>query len=156
MNHFRKFLAMALAALMLIGATVSVSAKKFDDVANDNIYAEQIDLLSEIGVIVGTSANEFSPNEPVTREQMALLLYRMMIGNDNAGSINTSPFNDLYDPTYHGAISWASANRLHYWYRRNHLQSERRNPFPGWHHDAGPSARPRDRKDEPGLPLDLH
>lgn len=110
MNHFRKFLAMALAALMLIGATVSVSAKKFDDVANDNIYAEQIDLLSEIGVIVGTSANEFSPNEPVTREQMALLLYRMMIGNDNAGSINTSPFNDLYDPTYHGAISWASAN----------------------------------------------
>lgn len=52
MNHFRKFLAMALAALMLIGATVSVSAKKFDDVANDNIYAEQIDLLSEIGVIV--------------------------------------------------------------------------------------------------------
>lgn len=110
MNHFRKFLALALAALMLIGATVSVSAKKFDDVANDNVYAEQIDLLSEIGVIVGTSANEFSPNESVTREQMALLLYRMMIGDDNAGSINTSPFNDLYDPTYHGAISWASAN----------------------------------------------
>ncbi len=110
MNNFRKFLALMLAALMIVGATVSVSAKRFDDVANDNAYAEQIDLLSEIGVIHGTSVNEFSPNEEVTREQMALLLYRMMIGDNNAGNINTSPFTDLYDPTYHGAISWAAAN----------------------------------------------
>ncbi len=110
MNHFKRFLAVALAALMLIGATVSVSAKKFDDVANDSDFAEQIDLLSEIGVILGTSQTEFSPNQSVTREQMALLLYRMMLGDDNAGNINTSPFTDLYDPTYHGAISWAAAN----------------------------------------------
>ncbi|MBQ8397284.1 MAG: S-layer homology domain-containing protein [Clostridia bacterium] len=110
MNHFKKFLALALSALMLIGATVSVSAKRFDDVANDNAFAEQIDLLSEIGVILGTTQNEFSPNASVTREQMALLLYRMMLGDDNAGNINTSPFTDLYDPTYHGAISWAAAN----------------------------------------------
>ena len=110
MNHFKRFLAAALAALMMIGATVSVSAKKFDDVANDNTFAEQIDLLSEIGVIHGTSQTEFSPNQSVTREQMALLLYRMMLGDNNAGNINTSSFTDLYDPTYHGAISWAAAN----------------------------------------------
>ncbi|MBQ2767118.1 MAG: S-layer homology domain-containing protein [Clostridia bacterium] len=110
MNHFRKFLALALAALMVIGATVSVGAKRFDDVANDNQYAEQIDLLSEIGIILGTSENEFSPDVNVSREQMALLLYRMMLGDNNAGNINTSPFTDLYDPTYHGAISWAAAN----------------------------------------------
>lgn len=110
MNHFKKILALALSALMLFGATVSVSAKRFDDVANDNAFAEQIDLLSEIGVILGTSQNEFSPNASVTREQMALLLYRMMLGDDNAGNVNTSPFTDLYDPTYHGAISWAAAN----------------------------------------------
>ncbi|MBR6708494.1 MAG: S-layer homology domain-containing protein, partial [Clostridia bacterium] len=110
MNQFRKFLALGLSVLMIFGATVSVSAKRFDDVANDNSFAEQIDLLSEIGIIVGTSENEFSPDIKVTREQMALLLYRMMIGDDNAGTVNSSPFVDLYDPTYHGAISWAAAN----------------------------------------------
>ena len=110
MNHLRRFLALGLSVLMLLSAAVTVSAKRFDDVANDSAYAEQIDLLSEIGVILGTTENHFSPNASVTREQMALLLYRMMLGNDNAGNVNTSPFTDLYDPTYHGAISWAAAN----------------------------------------------
>lgn len=110
MNHFKKFLAMALSVMMIFGATVSLSAKRFDDVANDSTFAEQIDLLSEIGIIVGTSENEFSPDIKVTREQMALLLYRMMLGDDNAGTVNSSPFVDLYDPTYYGAISWAAAN----------------------------------------------
>ncbi len=110
MNHFRKVLALTLSLLMVLGTTVSIGAKKFDDVANDNQYAEQIDLLSEIGIILGTSENEFSPDKNITREQMALLLYRMMLGDNNAGNVNTSPFTDLYDPTYHGAISWAAAN----------------------------------------------
>ena len=40
MNHFRKVLALALSLLMVLGTTVSIGAKKFDDVANDSQYAE--------------------------------------------------------------------------------------------------------------------
>ena len=113
MLKLRKPLAVLLAILMVsalaLSSVITSSAKDFSDVAPDNAYAAQIDMLSDIGVIVGTTDTEFSPNEKVTREQMALLLYRLMTGKDNAGRVNTSPFLDLYEPTYNGAISWAYA-----------------------------------------------
>lgn len=113
MLKLKKSLSVLLAVLMVsalsLTAVITPNAKDFSDVAPDNAYAEQIDMLSDIGVIVGTSDTEFSPNEKVTREQMALLLYRLMTGKDNSGRVNTSPFRDLYEPVYNGAISWAYA-----------------------------------------------
>ncbi len=111
MKNFKKILSLALAALMIMSTfAVSTSAKNFTDVPSDYKYAEQINIISDIGVTVGTSATEYSPETPVARDQMALLLYRLMVGNDNAGKVNTTPFTDLRDPTYNGAISWAYAN----------------------------------------------
>ena len=103
------FLAILMVSALSLTAVITPAAKDFSDVAPDNAYAEQIDMLSDIGVIVGTTDTEFSPNEKVTREQMALLLYRLMTGKDNSGRVNTSPFRDLYEPVYNGAISWAHA-----------------------------------------------
>ena len=111
MKNFKKILSLALAALMIMSSfAVSTSAKNFTDVPSDYKYAEQINIISDIGVTVGTSETEYSPDTPVSRDQMALLLYRLMVGNDNAGKVNTTPFTDLRDPTYNGAISWAYAN----------------------------------------------
>ena len=111
MANFKKFMSGTLAALILVGMLAGgVSAKEFDDVGSDNRYTEQIGILSDIGIIKGTSDSEFSPDELVTREQMALLLFRLMIANDNAGPVNSTAFTDLYDDTYSGAISWANAS----------------------------------------------
>ena len=114
MLKLKKTLAVFLAVLMVsagaLSAVIIPSAKDFSDVAPDNAFAAQIDMLSDIGVIKGTNDTEFSPTENVTREQMALLLYRLMTGKDNSGRVNTSPFVDLYEPAYNGAISWAYAN----------------------------------------------
>lgn len=99
-------------SIMMLGsaALLPISAKTFSDVTPSHEYRDQIDLLSDIGVIHGTSENEFSPDLPVSREQMALLLYRfMMAGRNNAGTVNGTAFRDLYDPTYSGAITWANA-----------------------------------------------
>lgn len=96
--------------LIALALMTGASAKSYDDVASTDRYAEQIEILSDIGVIMGTSENEFSPEEKVTREQMALLLFRLMIGKDTAGTLNTTAFTDLYDHTYSGAISWANAS----------------------------------------------
>ena len=113
MLKLKKTLSMLMAVIMIcagaFSAVITTGAKEFSDVAPDNAFEAQIDMLSDIGVIVGTTDTEFSPNENVTREQMALLLYRLMTGKDNSGRVNTSPFRDLYDPTYNGAISWAYA-----------------------------------------------
>lgn len=111
MGSLKKIISGSLAALMIAGVmSTGISAKSFSDVKDSDDYADEIGILSDIGVIVGTSENEFSPDEKVTREQMALLLFRLMVAKSNAGSLNTSPFTDLYDETYHGAISWANAS----------------------------------------------
>ncbi len=111
MKNLKRFLSGFLAAVTLSTALVTgISAKSYGDVAPTDRYAEQIEILSDIGVVVGTSESEFSPNAKVTREQMALLLFRLMIGKDTAGTLNTTAFTDLYDPTYSGAISWANAS----------------------------------------------
>ena len=111
MKNFKKILSATLAVLMIMSAFVfSTSAKNFEDVPSDHKFAEQIGIIADIGVTVGTSDTEYSPEVKVTREQMALLLYRLMVGNENSGKVNTTPFTDLTDPTYFGAISWAYAN----------------------------------------------
>ena len=106
----RRFLSAALAALMLAGSAVTAGAKTYDDVRDDSRGAAEISMLSDIGVIKGTSEDEFSPDEQVSREQMASLLFRLMLGRDDAGRENTTRFEDLYEPYYNGAISWAAAS----------------------------------------------
>ena len=110
-GFFKRFISGSLATLMIVAAMMTgAQAKVFDDVNTDEHFAEQIEILTDIGIIKGTGETEFSPDDPVSREQMALFLFRLMIGNDNAGGINTTPFTDLYDDTYSGAISWANAS----------------------------------------------
>ncbi len=105
----KKLISMALAGLMVAGMGTAVAAKRYDDVNDDHDHRTQIDILSDIGVIVGTTDKEFEPDTDVTREQMAMLLFRLMLGRSNAGTTNSTAFNDLYDDTYNGAISWANA-----------------------------------------------
>ena len=109
-GSFKRILSAVLASLIVCAAIPAVAARSFNDVTAENAAKDEIDILSDIGVIVGTSENEFSPEQNVTREQMALFLFRLMLNKQSGGRVNTSPFKDLYDDTYHGAISWANAS----------------------------------------------
>ena len=106
----KQFLSAALAALMIAGSAVGAGARAYEDVKEDNKASTAISMLSDIGVIKGTSETEFTPDENVSREQMAALLFRLMLGRDDAGRENTTRFTDLYEPYYNGAISWANAS----------------------------------------------
>ncbi len=110
MNNSKKLFASILAALILASTGTMAWAKNYDDVKDDHPVRSEISILSDIGVIKGTEENIFSPDEDVTREQMATLLFRLMLGRDDAGRVNTSKFTDLYEPYYNGAISWANAS----------------------------------------------
>lgn len=109
MNLVRKLMSASVAAAIVAGSGTITFAKNYDDVASDHKAKTEISILSDIGVIKGTAEGEFSPNELVTREQMASLLFRLMLGRDDAGRVNTTDFTDLYEPYYNGAISWANA-----------------------------------------------
>lgn len=110
MKSMQKLLCSSLAAMMIAGSGTMVMAKDFSDVDNNSFGATEIDILSDIGVIKGTNDKEFSPESLVTREQMAALLFRLMLNKDNAGRENTTKFKDLYEPYYNGVISWANAS----------------------------------------------
>ena len=115
MRNFKRFLTLALAVMMVVSMfAINTSAAAFTDVDEDNEYlAKAVGLLNHIGVIQGTSETTFSPDAPVTREQMAAFLYRIMNkGKLGANGTNQSPFTDLADPVFYTSVSWASQKGL--------------------------------------------
>ena len=111
-NNFKKILASTLAAALVAGGSSLTFARQYADVQKESKGETEISILSDLGIILGTGENEFSPDKKVTREQMAMLLFRLMLGRDDAGQINSTAFTDLYEPHYNGAISWANAAGL--------------------------------------------
>ena len=54
----------------------SASFNKFGDVNADEWYGAAVAWASENGIVNGVSENEFAPNDNLTREQMAAIIYR--------------------------------------------------------------------------------
>lgn len=52
------------------------SASRFADVPEDAYYAPYVAWAAETGVVSGTSATTFSPDNSITREDMAVMLYQ--------------------------------------------------------------------------------
>lgn len=52
------------------------SASRFEDVPGDAYYAPYVAWAAETGVVKGTSDTTFSPEEAITREDMAVMLYQ--------------------------------------------------------------------------------
>ena len=48
---------------------------RFTDVASDTYYAASIEWASQNGIVNGIGDRTFAPNQPITREQMAVMMY---------------------------------------------------------------------------------
>lgn len=113
MRKSTRILTIGLAIAMLfamLAFSVSAAETKFTDVsAKDETLTKAVALLEGIGVTKGTSDTTFGTNEPVTRQQMAAFIYRLINrGKSLEGGENTTPFEDLYDDTFYGMVSWAN------------------------------------------------
>ena len=51
----------------------------FDDVAADQWFAEEVTWASQNKIVYGTSPTEFSPNEPISRQDLATILHRYAV-----------------------------------------------------------------------------
>lgn len=71
---------------------------KFGDVKRDTYYAYPIGWAEANGIVEGTSDTTFSPNEPVTRQDMACMLYRYM----KSQNISLSIYMKENDSNYSG------------------------------------------------------
>lgn len=89
----------------------------FGDVAQDAWYAEAVAWAKTNGIVSGVSATQFAPNQNVTREQMAAILYRYAqykgreTGNADA---NLAAFADANTVSSYAvpAMNWAVKNGL--------------------------------------------
>lgn len=65
-------------AAMLFGLTAQSENSQFADVTADDWYAPYVIAATEAGIVNGTSETTFSPNDNITREQIAAIIGRQM------------------------------------------------------------------------------
>ena len=103
----RAMLAMVLYRLEDATATGN---SNFPDVSDDAWYAEAVAWASETGIVNGTGKG-FEPNAPVTREQIATMLYRYanVIGLDTGtrGELSSFPDGGETSDWAQDAMAWA-------------------------------------------------
>lgn len=63
----------------------------FNDISADNWFFDAVSWATENNIVNGTGNGEFLPNENITREQMALIIYRFV----KMQGINTDEFSNL-------------------------------------------------------------
>ncbi|MCI5500143.1 MAG: S-layer homology domain-containing protein [Clostridiales bacterium] len=84
----------------------------FTDVDADQWYAKAVAWAAANGVVNGTSPTTFNPNDPITREQMAAILYRYASfkGYDVAQKADLAGFTDAAQISAYAkdAMSWAN------------------------------------------------
>ena len=109
-----------LAAILwrLEGSPAPVSAVRFGDTAGGAWYTEAVRWAADSGVVKGYDNGRFGPNDAVTREQMAAILYRyaqykgydVSIGEDT----NILSFNDALTVSGYSipAMQWACGSGL--------------------------------------------
>lgn len=97
----------------LEGSPVAEAANPFVDVAEDSYYVDAIAWAAENGIVSGYDANHFGPDDAITREQMASILYRFATykGMDTTAAADLSGFSDV-DKVSEWAkdtLAWANA-----------------------------------------------
>ena len=109
--------AMLVTVLHRLDGTPDVSAATaFADVPVDSWYTEAVAWARSIGVVEGYSETTFGPNDSITREQMATILYRYARykGYDVSKRADLSAYADAASVSSWAleAMSWANATGL--------------------------------------------
>ncbi len=99
----RRTVSLLLVLVMCLSETVL--AASFPDVNSNADYAEAVDYMSEIGIMVGNEQGNFNPVKTVTRAEMATVICRLM-GEDEGSPTEQALFPDV--PVGHWANSYVS------------------------------------------------
>lgn len=95
----------------MAGTPVAAGTDSFSDTVRGSWYSEAVRWASQQGLIGGYGNGRFGPNDSVTREQMAAILWRYA-GNPAAGSAPGYEDNAEIASYAKEAVAWASANNI--------------------------------------------
>lgn len=102
----------AVLAVLLFTGSAFAAENPFQDVSEADWFYEPVLYVYENGLFSGTSNEQFSPSESMTRAMLVTVLYRQ---TQKLGIGTTSPeskFSDLTKDWYRSAINWAAANGI--------------------------------------------
>jgi len=86
-------------------------AAKFADVSADKYYAKAVAWASANGIVNGVTESEFAPDNNITREQMAAILYRYAKNENTADEITYTDKTVISDYAL-DAVAWAKATGI--------------------------------------------
>lgn len=109
MNGIRKKLCLFFALVLSLNLFLSASAKYFNDIPVSHWAFDEINVVSDNGIMNGTSPNYFSPDDNVDKGMLMYILYTI------AGRPETTYtyIPDVSSTQYYAlAVSWALNNRI--------------------------------------------
>lgn len=74
-KRLRMLVALATVAAMML-SLAGIASAQFDDVDKDASYADDVELLYDLGITTGISETEFGPDQALTRQQFAVFVIR--------------------------------------------------------------------------------
>ena len=97
----------------IAGEPETSAAIPFADVADGQWYTKAIVWAAENGIVKGVNETTFAPNDPITREQIAVILYRYA-HEENTEDGKLTSFPDAKDISSYAleAMNWAVARGL--------------------------------------------
>ena len=106
--------AMIVAILARLENVTSADSAGFTDVADGDWYATAVNWAASEGIVGGFGDGTFQPNAPITREQMASILYRYAEykGFDVSARTDLSHYSDQPSVWAEDVLSWAVAEGL--------------------------------------------
>ena len=117
----RLSLFLLVAALLVTMIPSAFAANSFTDVRSTDWFSDAVSYVQERGLMSGTSATHFSPNEPTTRAMLVTVLYRAAGQPETTGQ---SSFADVLARDYFAnAVAWASENNIVTGYSRTRFGS---------------------------------
>ena len=106
--------AMIVAMLARLENVTSADSAGFTDVADGDWYATAVNWAASEGIVGGFGDGTFQPNAPITREQMASILYRYAEykGLDVSARTDLSHYSDQPSAWAEDVMQWAVAEGL--------------------------------------------
>ena len=115
MSRSKKIMALFLSIVMVLGllpasAFAANDTSAFSDVKTSAWYHEDVQYVSENGLMKGTGENLFSPDATTTRGMIVTILYRL---EGEPSPTGVCPFQDVASGKYYEkAITWAAENGI--------------------------------------------
>ncbi len=94
------------------GSPKPAYSSSFADVPEDSYYASAVSWASQNGIVTGVSDTTFAPDAEVTREQLAVIMYRFAGGKEAEGDLSAYADRGNVSPFAETAVLWAVKNNI--------------------------------------------